>query len=257
MHHEHALLDGPSQGNAAAGLGRGQECGRISESLVQAGTHHANELGDALQTLHPQTTNDLPDEDLGGIRGNRSPSVDVVQSVAPMGESQGLVEALLADLRTRGYRCGKTELSRLLNTVAESNVISDRQLRRHSTRSGHRILDGHFVSIPRYIAWLVDEVHAPPPQPLLSSRKGTVTTHGILHVIEHQARRCALSGRQLVPEEASLDHVLPLSRGGKHTLDNIQILHRDVNRAKSTLTNPEFIALCREVVAWVDRSPHT
>jgi hypothetical protein len=88
---------------------------------------------------------------------------------------------------------------------------------------------------------------------MLSNAKGTVTVHGILHVIEQQDYRCALTGMLLEPEDAALDHKTPISRGGKHTLDNIQVLNRDVNRAKSTLNNDEFIALCRQVVAWADR----
>ena len=59
---------------------------------------------------------------------------------------------------------------------------------------------------------------------------------------------CALTGRPLEPETAALDHILPVSRGGEHRIDNTQVLERTVNRAKGTLTNGEFIALCGEVV---------
>jgi CRISPR/Cas system Type II protein with McrA/HNH and RuvC-like nuclease domain len=48
-----------------------------------------------------------------------------------------------------------------------------------------------------------------------------------------------------------LDHILPVSRGGKHSIENAQVLHKEVNRAKGTLTNEEFIQLCHEVVAHV------
>ena len=66
---------------------------------------------------------------------------------------------------------------------------------------------------------------------------------------------CALTGEQLSPADASMDHMLAVSRGGPHTIENAQILRKDVNRAKGTLTNEEFIALCRAVVRHVDRTP--
>jgi hypothetical protein len=35
----------------------------------------------------------------------------------------------------------------------------------------------------------------------------------------------------------------------------VQVLHKDVNRAKSTMTNEEFVQLCREVVEYATRYP--
>jgi 5-methylcytosine-specific restriction endonuclease McrA len=39
------------------------------------------------------------------------------------------------------------------------------------------------------------------------------------------------------PHSASLDHILPLSRGGSHTLDNVQLAHLGCNAAKGAKTN--------------------
>lgn len=78
-------------------------------------------------------------------------------------------------------------------------------------------------------------------------KPGTVTGKQILKLIEKQQYRCALSGRKLTPETASLDHVVPLSRGGKHDISNLQVLEHHVNTAKGTLTVDEFISLCEDV----------
>ena len=75
----------------------------------------------------------------------------------------------------------------------------------------------------------------------------TVTAKMIFELIERQNYQCALSGRQLTPESASLDHIVPLSRGGQHDLSNLWIVDHQVNSAKGTLTVEEFVALCREV----------
>jgi 5-methylcytosine-specific restriction endonuclease McrA len=47
---------------------------------------------------------------------------------------------------------------------------------------------------------------------------------------------------------AALDHIVPVRCGGELVIENTQVLHKDVNRAKGSLTNDQFIQLCREVV---------
>ncbi len=79
--------------------------------------------------------------------------------------------------------------------------------------------------------------------------RGPVSTDNVLLLLESQRYRCALTGRDLTPETAALDHILPLRCSGEHVSENTQVLHRGVNRAKGSLTNVEFIGLCGEVVA--------
>ncbi len=81
---------------------------------------------------------------------------------------------------------------------------------------------------------------------------GRITTTNVLRLLELQQYRCALTGRPLTPETASLDHIVPVRCGGEHAIENAQVLHKDVNRAKTTMTSEEFICLCREVVAHAD-----
>lgn len=77
---------------------------------------------------------------------------------------------------------------------------------------------------------------------------GPITTANVLKLVAWQGYRCALTGRPLTPETASLDHIVPVRCGGEHRIENAQVLHKDVNRAKTTMTNEEFIRLCREVI---------
>lgn len=72
-------------------------------------------------------------------------------------------------------------------------------------------------------------------------------------LITRQDYKCALTGLELEPETASADHILPVSKGGLNSIDNIQILHHEVNRAKSAMTNQEFIQMCKNVVNWTER----
>jgi 5-methylcytosine-specific restriction endonuclease McrA len=92
-------------------------------------------------------------------------------------------------------------------------------------------------------------VHSVHPQtPPIARPRGKITVANVLRLLESQGYRCSLTGRQLTPETASLDHVIPVRCGGQHVVENAQLLHRDVNRAKTTMTTYEFVQLCREVV---------
>lgn len=46
----------------------------------------------------------------------------------------------------------------------------------------------------------------------------------------------------------SLDHIVPISKGGKSTLDNLGLATKETNQAKSDLTKEEFLALCVKVL---------
>ena len=65
--------------------------------------------------------------------------------------------------------------------------------------------------------------------------------------------RCYLTGKAInlkKPESYSLDHIVPVSKGGTNELDNMQITCAEANAAKSNLTLNEFHALCRKVLEW-------
>src|SRR5712691_7807361 len=50
---------------------------------------------------------------------------------------------------------------------------------------------------------------------------------------ERDANRCQYTGRVLRPDEGSLDHVVPRSRGGKDTWENLVWSAKDVNQRKA------------------------
>lgn len=68
-------------------------------------------------------------------------------------------------------------------------------------------------------------------------------------MLEKQGHRCVLTGRELTPENCSIDHIMPLCKGGGHAKDNAQLVVMEVNRAKGMMTEDEFIQLCHDVVA--------
>ena len=63
--------------------------------------------------------------------------------------------------------------------------------------------------------------------------------------------KCYLTGESIdlnEPSSYSLDHIIPISRGGKSSLDNLGLIKLDVNLAKYNLTPDEFVLLCKRVV---------
>jgi 5-methylcytosine-specific restriction endonuclease McrA len=61
--------------------------------------------------------------------------------------------------------------------------------------------------------------------------------------------RCELTGVTLTTETIAVDHIIPLSKGGKNDYENIQIVHATVNRMKGTLSQDEFITWCKRIAA--------
>ena len=58
-------------------------------------------------------------------------------------------------------------------------------------------------------------------------------------VRQRDGNRCQYTGRVLGPGEGSLDHVLPLSRGGANTFENVVWSDRRVNHRKANRTPAE------------------
>ena len=75
------------------------------------------------------------------------------------------------------------------------------------------------------------------------------TSDELFGLIERQDYKCALSGIEITPKTAALDHITPISKGGTNQIDNLQWLDRKVNKAKSTMMQDDFIKLCRAVAS--------
>ena len=63
---------------------------------------------------------------------------------------------------------------------------------------------------------------------------------------------CYLSGEKinLYEDDYNLDHIIPSSRCGKNSLDNLGILHKIVNMMKSDLTPEELIDWCIKILKY-------
>lgn len=64
-------------------------------------------------------------------------------------------------------------------------------------------------------------------------------------VIERDGLRCVYCDDDLTDQEVHLDHVIPESRGGSTTYENLQVTCRRCNTAKGVLTEDEFVRRLR------------
>lgn len=71
----------------------------------------------------------------------------------------------------------------------------------------------------------------------------------LIEVFDSQEGQCAYTKRTLMPGyNASVDHVIPKSRGGTDTLENLHFVELSVNYAKRNLLAGEFKLLCAQVL---------
>ncbi|MBR32329.1 MAG: hypothetical protein CMN77_13570 [Spirochaetaceae bacterium] len=68
-------------------------------------------------------------------------------------------------------------------------------------------------------------------------------------LLERQEERCALTGRQLTPENCTAIHRTPLRRGGTHDLSNICLVVEEIAQLKRSLLDEELYSLCEDLLA--------
>ena len=70
----------------------------------------------------------------------------------------------------------------------------------------------------------------------------SATTQEVKAWIDAQSPVCSYCAIELSSDQIQLDHVIPLSRGGSHTIDNFAISCKSCNCSKGNKTLDEFIA---------------
>jgi len=80
------------------------------------------------------------------------------------------------------------------------------------------------------------------------SNQKTIRSKDLYELLEKQHYRCALTGRELVPEITDAEHIIPLDAGGMHDIDNIYLIVRDAARLKRYLTEEALLKLCYDII---------
>ena len=67
-------------------------------------------------------------------------------------------------------------------------------------------------------------------------------------IAKKQKLQCALTGDILDRKNISLDHIVPLSKGGKNIVSNVRLVTKDANFMKNSHSDEELLELCKKVV---------
>lgn len=152
----------------------------------------------------------------------------------------------IAKRRARQRKHGKTPGAQAKRKARESTVEARARRKPYSTKNYNRPL-----SIEARLRRIVSRL---PIRISKLTNKGrtlmnTITHSDLLTLYAKQGGRCALTGWELTPlvkckNTISIDRI-DNSKG--YTIDNIQLVAAQANRAKNKWTNDEFIELCRAV----------
>lgn len=67
-----------------------------------------------------------------------------------------------------------------------------------------------------------------------------ITADDLMGLYEKQEHKCAYCGIQLNALITAVDHKVPISKGGNHTLDNVQLLCHNCNISKYTMSDDDY-----------------
>lgn len=147
------------------------------------------------------------------------------------------------------------DVVRLLNRTPCGPIINDRQLYRHRQRAPWIQCDENRIDLLKYLAWLVSHRHRRKLRKRRIHGRDVLTLEELREILRRQGFRCALTGQQLTPTNFALDHIIPVVDGGDFTASNSQLVLKVVNRAKNTMSEPEFIEMCRQVARFRGAAP--
>ncbi|MCW7491997.1 HNH endonuclease [Leptospira sp. 2 VSF19] len=70
----------------------------------------------------------------------------------------------------------------------------------------------------------------------------------IRKLLNDQNFRCFVSGIPLTYENVEIEHIIPLSKGGKHELVNLCFIDKSLKELKRFKTKEEIIELCKIII---------
>jgi 5-methylcytosine-specific restriction endonuclease McrA len=135
------------------------------------------------------------------------------------------------------------QVKELVNQAGLGNILSERQLFRYRKELPEMETDDGGIHLVRFIAALCKRR----TRSKKNLKKSHLSLHELFGLLEDQDYRCALTGKVLSPDDVAVDHIIPISSGGDFSIKNSQLVSKSANRAKHTMSQEEFLELCRAV----------
>lgn len=139
------------------------------------------------------------------------------------------------------------DVVRILNSTQFGEVINDGQLYRHRQRAPWVESRPRRINFISFAAYLVSRRHKKKTRKRFVRGKEVVSLSELWKILEDQNERCALTGLPLAPDNFAVDHKTPVKHGGNFRAENTQLVLPEVNRAKHTMGQEQFINMCLAV----------
>lgn len=126
-------------------------------------------------------------------------------------------------------------------------TILDRQKR---YRKGVRVFKREYEIPPFLVGKITAFKHGKRKGKSNMNIRGNFTTDQFIEKFG-QNTICYLTGRSIdlfIKNTYEFDHIIPISKGGTNELDNLGILCKEANYAKSNLLIDDFLLLCKEII---------
>ena len=92
---------------------------------------------------------------------------------------------------------------------------------------------------PQYRAYIILKRHKKDKATALAW-DGTITPNVLYHLFS-RTKVCGFCGCNMAYQDKSLDHLVPISRGGVHGVENVEVVCLACNKEKHTMTALEYI----------------
>ena len=64
---------------------------------------------------------------------------------------------------------------------------------------------------------------------------------------------CALTGRVLEPPTTDICHKLPIGKGGRHSKENLHLIHSDVVKLARVNSTEEIVEIAAEIIKYIGK----
>jgi 5-methylcytosine-specific restriction endonuclease McrA len=121
-------------------------------------------------------------------------------------------------------------------TLRKTGHIKNKQ-RKH--KLGQCLLPSCSISALSHSSWCLE--HWLKKAYIHKQYRFCVTYSELRKLWDSQEGKCAITGESIIPGvNATLDHIVPLSRKGQKTINNLRFISKELNKLKDDMTESEF-----------------
>ena len=75
-----------------------------------------------------------------------------------------------------------------------------------------------------------------------------IVSFDLWKIAKRQRLTCPITGRHLTRTNISVDHIIPLSKGGTNDFSNLRFIDHHANLAKASFSESELLALAKDII---------